>query len=227
MGLTLSSDDVEGPGYHMPLLAWMDDLYVFCTSAEETIRMVRDICNACEPAGLTLQPARCTWATIVPDCTATISARGHVLKRVAPEEGLEVLGTLVSFSGDHSLEHNSRIGKAWRAFWANSSLLLNPRVGVYRRLSLLNSVVGPSPLWGAGGDIHSKRQRQRYTATQTAMASQIVRTRRRIGEGLVRLVQAKSSYRPRLAAQTWLRPVGQYLTTKSALLGGPCGPFPS
>ena len=35
VGLTLSSDDVEGPGVHMPLLAWMDDLYVFCTSEED------------------------------------------------------------------------------------------------------------------------------------------------------------------------------------------------
>ena len=54
VGLTLSSDDVEGHGLHMPLLAWMDDLNVFCTSAEDATRMVRDICNACEPAGLTL-----------------------------------------------------------------------------------------------------------------------------------------------------------------------------
>ena len=146
--------------------------------------MVRDICNACEPAGLSLQPAKCTWATTVPDCTAVISARGQVLKRISHEGGLEVLGTLVSFSGDHSLEHNSRIGKAWRAFWANSPLLLNPRVGVYRRLALLDSV-GPSPLWGAGGDIHSKRQRHRYNAIQNAMASQVVRTRRRVGESWV------------------------------------------
>ena len=183
VGLTLSSDDVDGEGTHMPLLAWMDDFYLFSTSPEEATRMVRDICNNCEPAGLRLQPAKCTWITTVSDCDAVVIARGQTLTRLGHEEGLEVLGTLVSFSGGHSLEHNSRIGKAWRAFWAHSSLLLNPRVGVYRRLSLLNSVVGPSPMWGAGGAIHSKRQRQRYNATQNVMAAQIVCTRRRAGEG--------------------------------------------
>ena len=182
IGFTMRSDDTSDPPVHLPLLAWMDDVYLFATSAEEAELMVREVCMACEPAGLCLQPTKCTWGTTAQDCTREISVRGETLRRLAPGEGLDVLGTLVSFTGDANLEHCARLAKAWRAFWANSALLLNPRVGVYRRLSLLNSVVAPSPLWGVGGAIHSQKQVQRYNATQNAMAAQILRTRRRAQE---------------------------------------------
>ena len=148
-------DDTSDPPVHMPLLAWMDDLYLFARSAEEAQQMVRDIRMVCEPAGLCLQPTKCTWGTIALDCTRDIIVRGEILRRLAPDEGLDVLAKLVSFSGDANPEHNSRIAKAWRAFWANSPLLLNPRVGVYRRLALLSSVVAPSPLWVVGGAIRT------------------------------------------------------------------------
>ena len=182
VGFTMRSDETSDPPVHMPLLAWMDDFYLFANSAEEAQQMVRDICMVCEPAGPCLQPTKCTWGTTASDCAQDIIVRGETLRRLSPDGGLEVLGMLVSFSGDANLEHNSRIAKAWRALWANSPLLLNPRVGVYRRLALLNSVVAPSPLWGVGGAIHSNRQVQRYNATQNAMAAQILRTRRRAQE---------------------------------------------
>ena len=112
VGFTMRSDDTSDPPVHMPLLAWMDDLYLLANSAEEAQQMVRDIPMVCEPAGLRLQPTKCTWGTTASDCTRDITVRGETLRRLAPDEGLEVLGTLVSFSGDANLEHNSRIAKA-------------------------------------------------------------------------------------------------------------------
>ena len=78
VGLTMRVDDTSDPPVHMPLLAWMDDLYLFANSAEEAQQMVRDICMVCEPAGLCLQPTKCTWGTTASDCTQDITVRGEI-----------------------------------------------------------------------------------------------------------------------------------------------------
>ena len=45
-------------GMHMPLVGWMDDLYVLASSPEDLQAMVHQICNACGPTGLELQPTK-------------------------------------------------------------------------------------------------------------------------------------------------------------------------
>ena len=120
-GLQLDLDD--GSSVHLPILAWMDDVYVLASSPEELQGMIREICLATAPAGLKLQPEKCTWATNVDSCTAELSVQGLPLQRVPSSEGLEVLGTPVCLNGDTGPEFDARVTKAWRAYWANAPLL--------------------------------------------------------------------------------------------------------
>ena len=73
--------------------------------------------------------------TNLPDAEEmSITAAGTVVLRAPRNEGFAVLGTLVTMSSDPNPEWNHRISKTWRAFWANSRLLLNERVSLHRRL---------------------------------------------------------------------------------------------
>ena len=92
-GLQLDLDD--GSTVHLPLLPWMDDVYVLASSPDELQSMIREICLATAPACLKLQPEKCMWSTNVDSCAAELSVQGLPLQRVPSSEGLEVLGTLV------------------------------------------------------------------------------------------------------------------------------------
>ena len=131
------------------LFAWMDDLYIFASSREDLQKMVRQTCHVTRPVGLLLQPAKCLWATNLPDAEEmSITAAGTVVPRVPRSEGFAVLGTLVTMSRDPNPEWNHRISKTWRAFWANSRLLLKERVSLRRRLRVWSSCVASVFLWG-------------------------------------------------------------------------------
>ena len=150
MGRGLQLDLDDGSTVHLPLLAWMDDVYVLAPSPDELQSLIREICLATAPAGLKLQPEKCMWSTNMDSCTAELSVQGLPLQRVPSSAGLEVLGTLVCLNGDTGPELDARVTKAWRAFWANAPFLLNPTVHPHRRLKLLESIVTPCVLWGAG-----------------------------------------------------------------------------
>ena len=181
MGRGLQLDLDDGSTVHLPLLAWMDDVYVLASSPDELQSMIREICLATAPAGLKLQPDKCMWSTNVGSCTAELSVQGLPLQRVPSSEGLEILGTLVCLNGDNGPELDARVTKAWRAFWANAPLL-NPRVHPHRRLKLLESIVTPCVLWGAGALTATAQQLQRLDVTHRAMAASILRIRLKTGE---------------------------------------------
>ena len=122
-------------GMHLPSVGWMDDLYVLASSSEDLQTMVRQICNACSPAGLELQPTKCQWGTSAPGAEdISISVRGKTLCRAPKAEGFQALGSQLSFDASPQLEYAIRLSKSWKAFWANSALLLNPRVSYFSRV---------------------------------------------------------------------------------------------
>ena len=85
-----------------------------------------------------------------------ISVLGRTLQKAPASPGFEILGTTVALNADPSVEHDARLAKSWRAYWANHGLLLNRRVSPLRRVRLLNSVVSPKALWAVGGLTHSQ-----------------------------------------------------------------------
>ena len=90
----------------MPLAGWMDDLYVLASSLEDLQTMVRQICNACSPTGLELQPTKCQWGTSAPDAEdISTSVRGRMLCRVPKAEGFQVLGSQLAFDASPNLEY--------------------------------------------------------------------------------------------------------------------------
>jgi hypothetical protein len=196
LGFTLD----EGASLHLPLLAWMDDLYLLATSARHLESMTRDVCNAFTPAGLTLQPTKCRWSTTQQDCIETVTAMGKLIPMAPAASGLEVLGTTVSFLGDSDLELDSRLAKAWRSYWANYGLLSNPRAHPSQRVRLFNSVVTPTALWAVGSLSPTTKSVDRFDTTMRGMVARILRVRRKAQEGWLPWFK-----RSRREANTFLR----------------------
>ena len=167
-------------GMHVPMVGWMDDLYVLASTPEDLQTMVRQICNACSPIGLELQPTKWQWGTSAPDAEDfSISVRGRDLCRVHKAEGFQVLGSQLAFDASPSQEYAIRLSKSWKAFWANSALLLKPRVSYFSRVRLFHSVVSPVALYAAPAMHHTCKHRQNLDITQREMVAKIVKRRRR------------------------------------------------
>ena len=98
--------------------------------------------------------------------------------KVPASPGLEILGTMVALNADSTVEHDARLAKTWRAYWANLEPLLNRRVNPLRRIRLLNSVVSPTALWAVGGFTHTVKQVNRFDCTMRAMTARILGIRR-------------------------------------------------
>ena len=162
---------------------WTISIYctVLAPSPATATQMPRETCMACRPAGLHLQPLRCKWSSNG-DCDETITVQGQTLERVDPRIGLEVLGAIVQFRGGSAPQHEARLAESWRAFWANSALLLNRCVGFYQGLRLLHTAVTPTMVWAVGGLTHTRRMVQPFNATMKAMAARIGGCKHRMAE---------------------------------------------
>ena len=162
-------------GVHMPLVGWMGDLFVLASSPEDLQAMVRQICKACSPTGLELQPTKCQWGTSAPGAEGvSIAVRGTTLFRVPKAEGFQVFGSRLAFDASPNLEYAIRLSKSWKAFWANSALLLSPRVSYFSRVRLFHSVVSPVALYAAPAMYHTCKHMQNLDITQRAVVAKIV-----------------------------------------------------
>ena len=64
------------------------------------------------------------------------------------QEGLQVLGTLCAMSNQSSSERRHRIAKAWHCFYAHTDLWDNLQSTRLQRANMLESLVGPSLVYG-------------------------------------------------------------------------------
>ena len=156
---------------------WMTSI-IFPPDPGDLQKMLRDVVSTVRPAGLLLQPTKCQWSTNVEGGLETVSVLGRNLMKVPASPGLEILGTMVALNADSTVEHDARLAKTWRAYWANHGLLLNRRVNPLRRVRLLNSVVSPTALWAVGGLTHTVKQVNRFDCTMRAMTARILGIRR-------------------------------------------------
>ena len=152
--------------------------FIFSSDPGDLQRMLRDVVSTVRPAGLLLQPTRCQWSANVEGGSETVSVLGRNLMKVPASPGLEICGTMVALNADSTVEHDARLAKTWRAYWANHGLLLNRRVNPLRRVRLLNSVVSPTALWAVGGLTHTAKQVNRFDCTMRAMTARILGIRR-------------------------------------------------
>ena len=79
-----------------------------------------------------------------------MNVEGHTIERRSRDDGIKVLGCIVSCSGTMDSEIDARISCAWGAFYANKSTLCCFAVPLRKRLQLLQMVVEPSFFWCAG-----------------------------------------------------------------------------
>ena len=83
-----------------------------------------------------------------------------VLKRVKRTEGVNVLGTILTFDGKTNVEFSNRCDKAWAAFWARKDIFRRFEANLFKRMRMLERFVGPSLLWCAGSWKLTKQQRK-------------------------------------------------------------------
>lgn len=83
-------------------------------------------------------------------CRWALNVEGHTTERRSKDDGIKVLGCIISCSGGMDLELAARISSAWGAFYANKETLRCFAVSLKRRLMLLKSVVEPALFWCSG-----------------------------------------------------------------------------
>ena len=156
----------------------MTYVYLFASDPGDLQKMLRDVVTTVRPAGLLLQPSKCQRSTNDSSCDTDVSVPGRTLIKAPAYPGLEILGTSVGLNADSTAEHDARLAKTWRAYWANHGLLLNRRISPLRRVRLLKSVVSPTALWAVGGLTHTVKQVNRFDCTMRAMTARILSIRR-------------------------------------------------
>ena len=143
--------------------------------------MVSQVSHTFSTVELALQPGKCQWVanSSLAQPEASISVAGNVMHNVPGDHGFRVLGTQVTLDADPWLEWNLRMGETWKAFWAASALLLNPRVRASRRVAVFHSCVTPVLLWALAGLACATSMLKHADVVQRAMVARIMRKRRR------------------------------------------------
>lgn len=97
---------------------------------------------------------------------------------IARVDEIILLGNVVSVncSADSELDH--RIERAWKYFWAKSSLFLNKEAKLSKRLLLWNRTVAKSLLWGMETLTLHESQLQRLNREQNQMVCKMMGLRR-------------------------------------------------
>ena len=172
----------DGPFLYLKV--WMDDVFLFASSAKALQRMITQVCEHLSFYSLHMQPAKTKWSTNQPDTNGEeIIVHGVKLERTSRAEGLLLLGSQVSMmSYSHvALEH--RLSIAWGAFFANRELLVCKTVSLRTRLQLLDRTVRQSALWALNTVNLLAGDLDRLDSAQVAMAAAMMRAGRKAGEG--------------------------------------------
>ena len=119
-----------------------DNWWIIAKSPEELQRMPNIWFPRCFFSGWDVAHAECTWSTTLSDHERRwqLNVKGHIIARRSRDDGIKVLGSIVSFSGSMDCETAARISNAWGAFYANKSTLCCFSVPLGKRLKLLQSV---------------------------------------------------------------------------------------
>ena len=107
---------------------------------------------------------------------------GHIIERRSREDGIKVLGCIVSCSGSMDTETDARISAGWGAFYANKESLTCFAVPLKRRLMLLRSVVEPAVFWCAGTWKLTAEHCANLRGMQRTMIRKMIRCRRTVDE---------------------------------------------
>ena len=100
-------------------------------------------------------------------------------KYVHPEDGMKLLGSIVTGAGKTGKEVSHRIEKAWRAFWSQKSILLNTLVDPQVRIRALEVYVSPVLLYACGTWTPTRADLDKIHRTHRQMSYKIVGSRMR------------------------------------------------
>ena len=170
----------RGLGYHdeglwLPILAFADNIWLFAKTPKELEHMFRAWITVMQENGLHTTTNECTWTSTHNFLDQTITDEtGERVNRTSGDEGFKALGAKITMIGDDNAEFNSRLHKAWQAFYKHKSILCNRRTNVKKRLLLMERIISPGVFWGAGSWNLREQDIKKLQACQNTMHRMIV-----------------------------------------------------
>ena len=131
----------RGLGYHdeglwLPVMAFADNIWLFAKTPKELEHMFRAWITVMREYGLYTMTKECTWTSTHNFTGQTITdERGERVNHTSGDEGFKALGAKITMIGDDNAELNSRLHKAWQAFYKHKSILCNRRTNVEKATS--------------------------------------------------------------------------------------------
>jgi hypothetical protein len=169
-------------GTHRYCLAvFADDVYIIAGAASQAAPMLQLLRSLLTGLSLELAPEKSRWMGIGPDLPAALRlGPGDPVPRA---EALTALGVTIRAAAVSDRQHWARRKTAaWRAFAQMLPLLRCRRTPLRLRMSLLESGVRDSLLWGAGAAYLREADVAEIRAVQRTMVSRLLRFARPEGQ---------------------------------------------
>ena len=170
----------RGLGYHdeglwLPVMAFADNIWLFAKTPKELEHMFRAWITVLRENGLYTKTNECTWTSTHNFIGQTITDEtGERVNHTSGDEGFKALGAKITMIGDDNAELNSRLHKAWQAFYKHKSILCNRRTNVKKRLLLMERIISPGVFWGAGSWNLREQDIKKLQACQNTIHRMIV-----------------------------------------------------
>ena len=149
-------------------LRFADDLLVFATSRDDTIRLLEELVTSLGQVGLTLNTSKTKILTTQAQPGSSLQTSGGVTVEILDSRcAHKWLGCMLQAAqgGNPSADLQHHLQAASRAFHANRSILTNHQVSVKDRLTFFHAVVTPVACFAAG---HRKIFKQELAALDVA-----------------------------------------------------------
>ena len=177
--------DVDGHyNDFLPIIVFADNFWLISKSPQELQMMANIWFSRCSYAGWNIPHSECCWATTLTDreCTWKLVVEGNIIERRSRDDGVKVLGCVISCDGRMDIELSLRITAAWNAFYTHRDTLQCSSVPMAKRLKLLQCVVEPSLFWCAGTWKLSVNQSSNLRGVQREMIRKMMQPKIRKGE---------------------------------------------
>jgi hypothetical protein len=184
LGTIIGSDDLSES--RLCYIMFADDTTLVAKSKRAIKIMIKDIREALGTIGLNLNAEKCKVQTSDAKIReANLEVGEERFEIVRNDEGMKVLGTLVTLDGQTDVEFRARMRAAWAKFHSLKPLLCKKDASIQRRLRLFDATVSKTLLWCSESWALTVKQKKELQSVQRSMMRKIVNTRRRPEEDYI------------------------------------------
>ena len=151
-GFPISHDKDGMVTEFVPILAFCDNFWLLAKSPSELQNMSNIFFSRCKAAGWEIPLAECVWTTTARDDDErwVMKVEGQTIDRRSRDDGVKILGCIVSAGGRLELEFQNRFSAAWSAFYRHVDMFCCQKAPLLKRLQLLRTIIEPTLFWCAG-----------------------------------------------------------------------------